>query len=182
LNSNYKLSFIEKIVLAILEDTPKGALNTQRVFSRIPIDAKIDKESVYQALLSLTQKKLISQPSKGQFAFVKPSQTLQGRLITSNKGEYYVVLDDGLSYFIPTVYIKQLLPEDRVECEYKVKGKRVDIVYVRLIDRKPTKVVGYLDVFEKNAYLLTSKAGFKDIKIKGDVDPKLDGQKAIVSK
>lgn len=180
MNSNYKLSFIEKIVLAILEDSPKGALNTQRVFNRIPLDAKIDKESVYQALLSLTQKKLINQPSKGQFAFVKPSQTLQGRLITSNKGEYYVVLDDGLSYFIPTVYIKQLLPEDRVECEYKVKGKRVDIVYVRLIDRKPTKVVGYLDVFEKNAYLLTSKAGFKDIKIKGEVDPKLDGQKAIV--
>ena len=62
MNSKNKLSFIEKITLAILEDTPKGALNTQRVFARIPKDANIDKEAIYNALLSLTQKKLIHQP------------------------------------------------------------------------------------------------------------------------
>ena len=180
MNSKNKLSFIEKITLAILEDTPKGALNTQRVFARIPKDANIDKEAIYNALLSLTQKKLIHQPSKGQFAFIKPSKTLRGKLIASSRGEYYVILDNQLSYFIPSVLIKQLLPEDIIQCEYKEKGKRIDIIHVKLIDRQPQKVVGFLDVFENNAYLLTNRQGFKDIKITESIDPKLDGQKALV--
>lgn len=180
MNTKIKLSFIERVTLAILEDTPKGTLNTQRVFSKIPQDATIDKNDVYQALLSLTQKKLITQPSKGQFAFIKPSKTLIGRLILSSKGDYFVVLDNQISYSIPNVLIKQLLPEDTIECEYKEKGKRIDIVRVRLISRTPQKVVGFLDIFENNAFLLSSRKGYKDIKLIGDFSPEFDGQKALV--
>ena len=180
MNTKIKLSFIERITLAILEDTPKGALNTQRVFARIPHDATIDKNDVYQALLSLTQKKLITQPSKGQFAFIKPSKTLEGRLVLSSKGDYFVVLENQTSYSISNILIKQLLPEDIVECEYKEKGKRIDIVKVRLLKRNPQKVVGYLDIFEKNAFLLSSRKGYKDIKLVGEFDASLDGQKALV--
>ncbi len=180
MNTKIKLSFIERITLAILEDTPKGTLNTQRVFSKIPHDATIDKNDVYQALLSLTQKKLITQPSKGQFAFIKPSKTLIGRLILSSKGDYFVVLDNQISYSITNILIKQLLPEENIECEYKEKGKRIDIVRVRLISRTPQKVVGFLDIFEKNAFLLSSRKGYKDIKLTGEFSPELDGQKALV--
>ena len=180
MSTKQKLSFTERITLAILEDTKKGALNTQRIYSRIPSDASIDKNDVYQALLSLTQKKLISQPSKGQFAFIRPSKTLTGRLVLSNRGDYFVVLDNQVSYSIPNILIKQLLPDDIIECEYKEKGKRIDIVRVKLLERTPQKVIGYLDIFENNAFLLSTKQGFKDVKLIGDFSSDLDGQKALV--
>ncbi len=176
-----KLSFIEKIVLSIVEDQPKGTLNTQRVYARIPKDSSIQKDSVYQALLSLTQKKLIDQPSKGNFAKIQPELLTKARVIVNFAGELLLKDDEKNEILrIPQSAFKGLLPEDVIEIGFQRKGKRQEISRLQLIKREPRKVIGYLDVFNDNGYLLTGKSGYNDIQIDAPIDSKYDGLKAVV--
>lgn len=176
-----KLSFIEKIVLSIVEDQPKGTLNTQRVYARIPKDSSIQKESVFQALLSLAQKKLIDQPSKGNFAKIQPELVTKARVIVNFAGELLLKDDEKNEILrIPQSAFKGLLPEDVIEIGFQRKGKRQEISRLRLLKREPRKVIGYLDVFNDNGYLLTGKSGYNDIQIDEPIDSKYDGLKAVV--
>ncbi len=176
-----KLSFIEKIVLSIVEDQPKGTLNTQRVYARIPKDSSIQKESVFQALLSLAQKKLIDQPSKGNFAKIQPELLTKARVIVNFAGELLLKDDEKNEILrIPQSAFKGLLPEDVIEIGFQRKGKRQEISRLRLLKREPRKVIGYLDVFNDNGYLLTGKSGYNDIQIDEPIDSKYDGLKAVV--
>ena len=176
-----KLSFIEKIVLSIIEDQPKGTMNTQRVYARIPKDSSIQKDAVYQALLSLTHKQLIDQPSKGNFAKKLPEMLFKARVIVNFAGELLLKDDEKNEIIrIPQVAFRGLLPEDVVEIGFQRKGKRQEISRLKLIKREPRKVIGYLDVFNDNGYLLTGKSGYNDIQIDEPVDSKYDGLKAVV--
>lgn len=176
-----KLSFIEKIVLSIVEDQPKGTLNTQRVYARIPKDSSIQKDAVYQALLSLAQKKLIDQPSKGNFAKIQTELLIKARVIVNFAGELLLKDDEKNEILrIPQSAFKGLLPEDVVEIGFQRKGKRQEISRLQLIKRESRKVIGYLDVFNDNGYLLTGKSGYNDIQIDSPVDSKYDGLKAVV--
>ena len=176
-----KLSFIEKIVLSIIEDQPKGTMNTQRVYARIPKDSSIQKDAVYQALLSLTHKQLIDQPSKGNFAKKLPEMLFKARVIVNFAGELLLKDDEKNEIIrIPQVAFRGLLPEDIVEIGFQRKGKRQEISRLKLIKREPRKVIGYLDVFNDNGYLLTGKSGYNDIQIDEPVNSKYDGLKAVV--
>ncbi len=181
MKSPKKLSFIEKIVLSIIEDQPKGTLNTQRVFAKIPRDSSIKKDAVYQALLSLHHKQLIDQTSKGNFAKIQPESLIQARVIANSSGELLLKDDEKNEVIrIPQTALKGFLPEDIIEIGFQRKGKRQEISRLQLVQRIPRKVIGYLDVFNDNGYLLTGKSGYNDIQIDGKVDSKFDGLKAVV--
>lgn len=177
-----KLSFAEKIVLAILEDYPKGTLNAQRLHSRIPKEAKLNKEQVYRTLLSLFNKKLIEQPSKGNFVVRKPTQWMQGMVISSRKGELLVKLlneSDEIAY-LPFSSQSKLIPGDLLNVEI-ISGKRKNtIVQFSLEKRSQTPIVGYLDIFKERCFLLPIKDGFPDIRLPDNsCKSELDGHKAV---
>jgi len=183
LEPTVKLSFAEKIILAILEDHPKGTLNAQRLHSRIPRDAKLNKEQVYRTLLSLANKGLIDQPSKGNFSVKKSTRWVQGTVMASRKGELLVkLLDDSDEIaYLPSSGQQKLIPGDVLQVEL-IQGKRKNnIVKYTIEKRTESPIVGYLDVFKERCFLLPIKDGYPDIRLPDNAcKPELDGQKAVV--
>lgn len=138
---------------------------------------------VHQALLKLSNRGLIREPSPGVYAPIQPTTKTQGELVLSNRGDYYVKLElDGevQQIYMDNDMVGKLLPGDRVRCEIKTKGKRTYIKSIALLERVPQRYSAILDIFDKHAYGLLQKNGLKDIKITGQVDPKNDGHKAII--
>ena len=138
---------------------------------------------VHQALLKLSNRGLIREPSSGVYAPIQPTTKTQGELVLSNRGDYYVKLElDGevQQIYMDNDMVGKLLPGDRVRCEIKTKGKRTFIKSIGLLERVPQRYSAILDIFDKHAYGLLQKNGLKDIKITGQVDPKNDGHKAII--
>ncbi len=178
-----KLSFAEKIVLAILEDFPKGTLNAQRLHSRIPREAKLNKEQVYRTLLTLFNKGLIDQPSKGNFSVKKSTLWVQGTVIASRKGELLVKLldnSDEIAY-LPQSGQQKLIPGDILNVEI-IAGKRKNNVLKYTIEkRSELPIVGYLDIFKERCFLLPIKDGFPDIRLPDNAcKAEYDGHKAVV--
>lgn len=180
MNTNKNPSFVEKVVHAILSDQKKGSLNVNRIYSRLPIDASINKEQIHIALLSLVQKRKARQPSKGQFQAIQSGQTLSGVITASKKGELVLEKEDREWVYLPSRITEKLIPGDLVEVEFTQKGKRQSFEDVRLISRNPPQIMGTLDVFDNRAYLLSPGSGLPDIEISGDVDNELDGHKVLV--
>ena len=138
---------------------------------------------VHQALLKLSNRGLIREPSSGVYAPIQPTTKTQGELVLSNRGDYYVKIElDGevQQIYMDNDMVGKLLPGDRVRCEIKTKGKRTFIKSIGLLERVPQRYSAILDIFDKHAYGLLQKNGLKDIKITGQVDPKNDGHKAII--
>lgn len=183
MSNRSKITFPERIVLAILENDGKGAVNASQVFNKIPPEANFTKEMVHQALLKLANRGLVKEPSAGVFAPIRPTLRSEGELVLSNRGDYYVRLElDGelQQIYMDNDMVGKMLPGDRVRCEVKTKGKRSYVKSLSLIERVPQRYSAVLDIFEKNAFGLLQKNGLKDIKIIGQVDPKNDGHKAII--
>ncbi len=178
-----KLSFAERIVLAILEDNAKGTLNPTRILSRIPPEAKLNKDQIFKALTSLTAKKLAEQPSKGNFRYLRPAMQIKGILEFTKKGDAYLLtgehhpeMDD---IFIPREFLNRSLPGDLVLCVTHGK-KRPTGEVTQILERAQTRVVGTLDVFERSAFLLPDKQNFPfDIRIQGKIESDWDGMKAV---
>lgn len=179
-----KLSFTEQIVLAILEDNHQKTLNTNRVFSRIPADANIDKDAVYHALLSLVQKKKIKQPSKGNFQFQSPDKIVKGILEFARSGDVFLIPDEEElenDIFISPKSVNKGLPGDRVEVLVAThKGKKYGLVY-KILERSKRPILGILDVYNGKARLLVKKEVFPfDIQILDQVPEDKDNCKASV--
>lgn len=178
-----KLSFAERIVLAILQDNPKGTMNAVRVWSRLPENAGLDKDAVYKALLRLAQKNLADQVSKGNFMYIHPAVQMQGYIQFTKTGDAYVTLVDAqkndTDIFIPEEFTNKSLPGDLVAIE-SFRGKRKTTGRViEIIQRSQKPIVGELDVFEGNAWLLPDKKAFPfDIKLLSKVSSEYDGFKA----
>jgi predicted transcriptional regulator len=68
LSNRSKITFPERVVLAILENAGKGAYNASQVFSRIPKEANFTKEMVNQALIKLAHRGIIREPSNGTYS------------------------------------------------------------------------------------------------------------------
>lgn len=170
-------------MLAILENDGQGAINASQVHHKIPTEANFTKEMVYQALLKLTNRGLVKEPSNGVFAAFKPTLKTEGELVLSNRGDYYVKVElDGelQQIYMDNELVGKLLPGDKVRCEVKTKGKRSFVKSLSLLERIPQKYTGVLDVFKNNAFVLLQKNGLNDIKIHHTVDEKNDGQKVVV--
>lgn len=183
MSNRSKITFPERVVLAILENDGQGASNTNQVFSKIPTEANFTKEMVHQALLKLANRGIVKEPSKGTFAPIQPTIKSEGELVLSNRGDYYVRMElDGelQQIYMDNEMVGKLLPADRVRCEVKTKGKRSYVKSLSLLERKPQRYSAILDVFEKNAFALLQKNGLKDVKITHPVDPANDGFKAII--
>ena len=183
MSNRSKITFPERVVLALLENDGKRPVNASQIFNKIPAEAKFTKEMVHQALLKLSNRGLIREPSSGVYAPIQPTTKTQGELVLSNRGDYYVKLElDGevQLIYMDNDMVGKLLPGDRVRCEIKTKGKRTFIKSIGLLERVPQRYSAILDIFDKHAYGLLQKNGLKDIKITGQVDPKNDGHKAII--
>ena len=183
MSNRSKITFPERVVLAILENDGKGAVNAIQVLSKIPKEANFTKEMVHQALLKLANRGLVKEPSKGVFSPIRPSIKSEGELVLSNRGDYYVRMElDGelQQIYMDNDMVGKLLPGDRVRCEVKTKGKRSYVKSLGLLERVPQRYSAILDVFDKNAFGLLQKNGLKDIKISHAVDPQYDGFKAII--
>jgi len=183
LSNRSKITFPERVVLAILENAGKGAYNASQVFSRIPKEANFTKEMVNQALIKLAHRGIIREPSNGTYSPIQPSVKSEGELVLSNRGDYYVRTEiDGelQQVYMDNDMVGKLLPGDRVRCDIKTKGKRTYVKSIGLLERVPQRYSAILDVFEKNAFGLLQKNGLKDIKLTDKVDPKYDGHKAII--
>jgi ribonuclease R len=180
-----KLSYSEKIVLALLQDNAKGTLNATRIMSKLPANSGLDKDKVYKALLQLTAKKLANQVSKGNFVYVRPSQEFKGIMEFSRSGESWVILEDvpegTQDIYVPENMRKGALAGDRVLVE-TLPGKRKNNGRVTsILERSLKPVIGVLDIFENQVWLLPDKRSFHlDVRIKGKVDPSMDGHKASV--
>ena len=127
MSNRSKITFPERIVLAILENDGKGAVNASQVFNKIPAEANFTKEMVHQALLKLANRGLVKEPSAGVFAPIRPTLRSEGELVLSNRGDYYVRLElDGelQQIYMDNDMVGKMLPGDRVRCEVKTKGKR----------------------------------------------------------
>lgn len=183
MSNRSKITFPERVVLAILENAGKGAYNANQVHSRIPAEANFTKEMVHQALIKLANRGLIRESSKGVFSPIQPTVKSEGELVLSNRGDYYVRMEiDGelQQVYMDNEMVGKLLPGDKVRCEIKTKGKRTYVKSIGLLERIPQRYSAILDVFEKNAFGLLQKNGLKDIKLTDHVDPKYDGHKAII--
>ena len=183
MSNRSKITFPERVVLAIIENAGKGAYNANQVHSRIPIEANFTKEMVHQALIKLANRGLIREPSKGIFSPIQPTVQSEGELVLSNRGDYYVRMDiegEIQQVYMDNDMVGKLLPGDKVRCEIKTKGKRTYVKSIGLLERIPQRYSAILDVFEKNAFGLLQKNGLKDIKLTDRVDPKYDGHKAII--
>lgn len=183
--SRDKLSFAEKIVLAVLEDTPKGTLNANRVLSRIPREAKLTSDIVYKALLRLAHLGLVEQSSKGQFKYKHPPLEIVGPIEFTRSGDAFVIPQDGDlktgDIFVPREWLNHALPGDKVAVEVITRGSRPRGRVERIVQRARRRYVGSLDVFEGKGYLIADKSPFSyDIRIDGRTDSDLDGQKAVV--
>ncbi len=183
---NNKLSFAEKLVLAILQDQHKGLLNANRINSRIPKEAKLQTDIVYKALMRLCHLGLAEQPSKGQFRFKHPSVEITGYLeITRNK-DGFVIPDATITpvtgdIFVPHEWLNHALPGDQVAVEVVSGGNRPKGRIISIVKRARRRYVGVLDVFEHNGYLILDKSPFNaDVKIAGKLDNDMDGMKAVV--
>lgn len=179
-----KLSYAEKTVLSVLREQRKGSMNAVRVWSRLPANSGLDKDSVYKSLLKLVQKNLALQVSKGNFMYLQPPSTLQGRIRFGSKGDAYVVAGEGeqaIEYFVPEEFVSNALPGDLVEIITVSSRKKTIAKISSVVERSSTPIVGVLDVFEGNAWLLPDKKNFPfDIRIEEKIDPKLDHHKASV--
>lgn len=180
MNHHKKLSFIEQVVYAILSDASKGTLNVNRVYSRIPADARIDKDQVYKALLSLVAKKKALQPAKGQFKAITFGNTMSGTAVTNKRGEWMLEDENGDWTRLPGRYTDKLLPGDEIELSYARKGKRLDFHNLRIIKRAQPLITGTLDIFEGSVFLLAPESGLPDIEIRKTVSDEHDGHKAKV--
>lgn len=180
-----KLSFAEKLVLAVLEDNPKGTMNSNRILSRIPREARLTTDLVYKALLRLTNLNKAEQPSKGQFRVKHPALQITGVIEFVRSGDGFVTPEnagpDTKDIHVPSEWLNRCLPGDTVEVDVLGRGNRPMGRVVRVISRSKRRYTGNLDVFEGNGYLITDKAPFKsDIKLDGKIDSELDGMKAVV--
>lgn len=183
MSNKSKITFPERVVLAILENDGKGAVNANQVLSKIPKEANFSIDMVHQALIKLANRGLVKEPSQGVYAPIKPSIKSEGELVLSNRGDYYVRMElDGelQQIYMDNEMVGKLLPGDKVRCEVKTKGKRSYVKSLSLLERVPQRYSAILDVFEKNAFGLIQKNGLKDIKLNHHVDAKYDGQKAII--
>lgn len=183
MSNRSKITFPERVVLAVLENAGRGAYNVNQVFSRIPKEANFSKEMVQQALLKLANRGLVREPSNGSYSPIQPTVKSEGELVLSNRGDYYVKMElDGeiQQVYMDNDMVGKLLPGDRVHCEIKTKGKRTYVKSIGLLERVPQRYSGILDVFEKNVFGLLQKNGLKDIKILDPVDAQYDGHKAII--
>jgi len=179
-----KLSLTEKLVLALLEDNPKGTLNANRISSRLPREAKINTDHVYKALLSLTSKKMAEQPSKGNFRIAKVTEEVEGILEFTKKGDAYLLLShivpEREDLFVPREFLNRALPGDRVVCTVLGRGKRPKGEVTKVLERAQTRVVGTLEVFESSAFLIPNKQNFPfDIRIQGKIESEWEGMKAV---
>jgi ribonuclease R len=180
-----KLSLAEKLVLAILEDHPKGTMNANRVMSRIPREARLNTDIVYKALLRLTHLNKAEQPSKGQFRIKHPAVKITGIIEFVRSGDGFVTPENAgaetKDIFVPSEWLNRSLPGDTVEVDVLGGGNRPTGRVIRVVYRSKRRYTGNLDVFEGSGYLIADKAPFKaDIRIEGKVDSELDGMKAIV--
>ncbi|MBL7811801.1 MAG: ribonuclease R [Bacteroidetes bacterium] len=180
-----KLSFAEKIVLAVLEDTPKGTLNANRVLSRIPREAKLTTDVVYKALLRLANLNKVEQTSKGQFKFKHPPLEITGVIEFTRNGDGFVIPQSGDvqsgDIFVPREWLNHALPGDTVTVEVLQRGNRPKGRIEKILGRALRTYVGVLDVFENQGYLIPEKGLLQqDIKIQGKTETELDGMKALV--
>ena len=180
MKNNKKLSFVERIVLAILEDSKRGTLNANQVHRKIPIDSDISKDQIFNALLSLTQKRRIVQPSKGHFQFISPEQEELYKVISTYSGDKLLKNESGEILRAPKEWLRNFLPDDFVMVSYRTKGKRKEVLDIILKERTPKLILGELDIFNGNAFLLTEEPGYPDIKLQDNLTDDLDGLKASV--
>ncbi|MFM6951556.1 MAG: RNB domain-containing ribonuclease, partial [Bacteroidota bacterium] len=183
MSNRSKITFPERVVLAVLENAGRGTYNVNQVFSRIPKDANFSKEMVHQALMKLANRRLVREPSNGNYSPIQPKVKSQGELVLSNRGDYYVRMElegEMQQVYMDNDMVGKLLPGDLVTCEIRTKGKRTYVKSIGLLERVPQRYSAILDVFEKNAFGLLQKNGLKDIKITEVIDPKYDGHKAII--
>ncbi|MBM3438881.1 MAG: ribonuclease R [Bacteroidetes bacterium] len=183
MSNRSKITFPERVVLAVLENAGRGTYNVNQVFSRIPKEANFSKEMVHQALMKLANHRLVREPSNGNYSPIQPTVKSQGELVLSNRGDYYVRMElDGemQQVYMDNEMVGKLLPGDLVTCEIRTKGNRTYVKSIGLLERVPQRYSAILDVFEKNAFGLIQKNGLKDIKITEVIDPKYDGHKAII--
>jgi ribonuclease R len=183
LSNRSKITFPERVVLAVLENAGRGTYNVNQVHSRIPKEANFSKEMVHQALMKLANRRLVREPSNGQYSPIQPTVKMEGELVLSNRGDYYVKMElDGeiQQVYMDNDMVGKLLPGDKVTCDIRTKGKRTYVKTIGLLERIPQRYSAILDVFEKNAFALLQKNGLKDIKLTDVVDPKYDGHKAII--
>ena len=172
-------------MLAVLEDTPKGTLNANRILSRIPPEAKLNSDMVYKALLRLAQIGKVEQSSKGQFRFKHPPLEIIGIIEFIRSGDAFVIPESGDiktgDIFIPREWINRALPGDKVVVEIVTKGNRPKGRVEKIAQRTTRRYVGSLDVFENKGYLIADKSPFNyDIKLDSKTDNELDGMKAVV--
>lgn len=176
-----KLSLLDQVVLAILEDAKQGTLNAQRVYTRIPRDAHFDKDAVYHSLLRLVQWGKAEQPSKGNFRAIRPAEVVEGVLDLGKRGDWYLQPDSQeRSLYLPSEFVHYLLPGDRVQCEFERRGKRLQILNCRLIERAVRQYIGQLDVFEQTGYCLVGGLPLPDLKIDQPVSSEFDRHLALV--
>ncbi len=169
----------------MLEDTPKGTLNANRVLSRIPPEAKLNNDMVYKALLRLAQIGKVEQSSKGQFRFKHPPLEIIGVIDFTRSGDAFVTPESGDlktgDIFIPKEWLNHALPGDKVVVEVITKGNRPKGRVEKVAQRNRRRYVGSLDVFENKGYLIPDKSPFNyDIKLDSKTDNELDGMKAVV--
>lgn len=180
-----KLSFAEKLVLAVMKDNPKGTMNANRILSCIPREAGLNTDLVYKALLRLTHIGKAEQPNKGQFRVKHSAMQIRGVIEFVRSGDAFVTPENAgpetNDIHVHSEWLNRALPGDTVEVEVLGRGNRPSGRVLKVISRSKRRYTGNLDVFDGNAYLIADKAPFKtDIKIDGKVDSGLDGMKAVV--
>lgn len=180
-----KLSFVEKVVLAILKDKRKGSYNTAQVYRQIMPDSKIDKDQVYKALLQLANKKLLDQPSKGHFRYLEPTKLFEAYVEYTRKGELMLLpiseTKDTQPYFINYPINTPVLPGDKVLAGIEYKGKRSYINIEKILEPGNKVITGLLDVFEGRCFLIPDKPTIPfDVVVTGEIKAEYDNHKAAV--
>ena len=162
-----------------------GTANVHKVYQKIPRGAKIDKNSIWDALKSLEEQAKIEQKSKNNFILTSPTHTVTGRLDINRRGVGYVIPENdelnGEDVKIASKDVFGFLPGDIVECSYSFRGEGYKGKITGLVKRSDKTWIGTLDVFENVAYLVSdNKQLQEDILIRKGIKPNMHGMKASV--
>ncbi|MEW6772536.1 MAG: ribonuclease R [Bacteroidota bacterium] len=146
-----------QLILNLLKEIFPKALNYKQIAGRLQAkNNPYSKEEILDALEELHQKGLISEIKKGKFAFKKPDQYITGIIEFTNRGDAYLLTEDGHEdIYIAPENTNKAFHGDYVKVKIFQSGKkRLSGEVTDVIKRAKTQFVGNIQIHDEYAFVV----------------------------
>lgn len=143
-------------ILKILKESGSQPLNYKQVASKLGLTDASSRNQIIKNLSQLAAKKQVEMVSRGKFIANTASDTYQGKIDVTAKGNAYVVVDElEEDIFVSSNSVNKAFHGDIVEV-YVFRRKRSgnhEGEVVRIVERASKEFVGIIQVNEKFAFV-----------------------------